>query len=70
MFDEVLLTSWLLDSRAVNSLEPIAREVPRVRIEIRGRRVVMHALMTPMQGSAVDHIAEAVKFPKALSSHD
>lgn len=38
----------------------MARVVPRVRTEMRGRRVVRQAEITPMQGSAADQIAESV----------
>ena len=39
--------------------EPMAREVPRVRMETSGRRVVRQAAITPMQGSAADQMAES-----------
>ena len=38
----------------------MARVVPRVRMEMRGRMVVRQAEITPMQGSAADQIAESV----------
>ena len=60
--EEVLLLSWAEDLCAVprRPEEPMAREVPRVRMEMRGRRVVRQAEITPMQGSAADQMAESV----------
>ena len=59
--EEVLLLSWAEDLCAVlRRPEPMAREVPRVRMEMRGRRVVRQAEITPMQGSAADQMAESV----------
>ena len=53
----VLVFSWAEGLRWEE--EPMARVVPRVRMEMRGRRVVRQAEMTPMQGSAADQMAES-----------
>ena len=39
------------------------RVVPRVRKEMRGRRLGMQALMTPLEGSAADQMAELTQSP-------
>ena len=54
----VLVFSWAEDLRWEE--EPMARVVPRVRMEMRGRRVVRQAEITPMHGSAADQMAESV----------
>ena len=57
--EEPLLVSWGEDLWPVpRPREPIAREVPRVSMEMRGRMVVRQAEITPMQGSAADQMAE------------
>ena len=54
----VLVFSWA-DEGLRWEEEPMARVVPRVRMEMRGRRVVRQAEMTPMHGSAADQMAES-----------
>ena len=58
--EEPLLVSWAEDLCPVpRPREPMAREVPRIRMEMRGRTVVRQAEITPMQGSAADQMAES-----------